>query len=254
MERAEQFAKRHGIPKIFGSYEEVLASRDIDAVYISLPTHLHGEWARRAFAAGKHVLVEKPICQNAAEGKQLHDLVRNRTIALRDAIANGTLASMLREIDAERSTPRHLDHALSVPTIFEHLDDEDDEPSADEGHGDELDFGGQDWVVEVEEDEDGSDDDFPFLEDQTPAMSSGSDESPEIFGDTNTSPGNLAPVKRFGAISQLNSPCAFCATMYALQFRSPLHGLCCWRSRASHWINNLASAGVNLWKSYHMFP
>ncbi|MCG7627792.1 Gfo/Idh/MocA family oxidoreductase [Epibacterium sp. MM17-32] len=57
--------------RVFDSYEALLADADIDAVYIPLPNHLHVEWALKAMAAGKHVLVEKPATLQAAEFDQL---------------------------------------------------------------------------------------------------------------------------------------------------------------------------------------
>jgi xylose dehydrogenase (NAD/NADP) len=60
-DRAATFAKTHGIAESFGSYEALLAASDIDVVYVSLPNHLHAEWAIRALDAGKHVLCEKPL-------------------------------------------------------------------------------------------------------------------------------------------------------------------------------------------------
>ena len=77
-ERAEQAALELGIPKAYGSYEEMLGDPDIDAVYIPLPNHLHVPWSIRAAEAGKHVLCEKPIGMNAREVRDLI-AVRDRT-------------------------------------------------------------------------------------------------------------------------------------------------------------------------------
>jgi predicted dehydrogenase len=75
--KAAETARTLGIPKAYGSYEELLADPEIDGIYNPLPNHLHVPWAERAAAAGKHVLVEKPVALGAAEAKRL--------IAARDA-------------------------------------------------------------------------------------------------------------------------------------------------------------------------
>ena len=67
LERAQSAAARLGIPKAYGSYDEMLADPEIDAVYNPLPNHLHLPLSARAAAAGKHVLCEKPITLTAAE-------------------------------------------------------------------------------------------------------------------------------------------------------------------------------------------
>jgi predicted dehydrogenase len=67
--RAEEFARKHGIPKVHASYEDVIADPDVDAIYNPLPNSLHAEWTLQAIAAGKHVLCEKPFTSNAAEAE-----------------------------------------------------------------------------------------------------------------------------------------------------------------------------------------
>lgn len=69
--------------RVHDSYDTLLADPDIDAVYVPLPNHLHVEWTKKALAAGKHVLTEKPIAMKADEIDAL--------IALRDK--NGLMAS-----------------------------------------------------------------------------------------------------------------------------------------------------------------
>jgi predicted dehydrogenase len=73
---AEVVAERLGIPKAYGSYEELLADGEIDAIYNPLPNHLHVPWSIKALEAGKHVLCEKPIAMTAAEAQTLADAAR----------------------------------------------------------------------------------------------------------------------------------------------------------------------------------
>jgi predicted dehydrogenase len=69
--KARAAANKLGIERAFGSYEELLADGEIEAVYNPLPNELHVPWTLRALAAGKHVLCEKPIALHAEEGRSL---------------------------------------------------------------------------------------------------------------------------------------------------------------------------------------
>jgi predicted dehydrogenase len=76
--KAREAARALGIPKAYGSYQELLADPEIDAIYNPLPNQFHVPWTAKAAEAGKHVLCEKPISLTVAEAKTLLD-VRART-------------------------------------------------------------------------------------------------------------------------------------------------------------------------------
>jgi len=85
-QKAEEFAARHGIQRGFGSYEALLECPDIDAVYIALPPALHYDWTRRAIEAGKHVLCEKPLAENAGLAQELTLFARRHGLVLVEAM------------------------------------------------------------------------------------------------------------------------------------------------------------------------
>jgi predicted dehydrogenase len=86
LEKAQAAAARLGIPKAYGSYEELLADPDVDAIYNPMPNHLHVPWSIKALQAGKHVLCEKPIALSAAEAQELADAARQfHTLKLMEA-------------------------------------------------------------------------------------------------------------------------------------------------------------------------
>ena len=84
--RAQAFAAKHGIARVHDSYEALIADPDLDAVYILLPTGLHGRWTRAALDAGKHVLCEKPFTANAAEAREIAELAAKSDRVVMEAI------------------------------------------------------------------------------------------------------------------------------------------------------------------------
>ena len=77
-ERAEAYAREHGIERAHGSYEALLADPEVDAIYNPLPNSMHVEWSIRALEAGKHVLCEKPMSRHPADVDRAFDVGRAR--------------------------------------------------------------------------------------------------------------------------------------------------------------------------------
>jgi predicted dehydrogenase len=76
--RSAAFAGRHGLPRAYGSYEELVADPDVDVVYIATPHPAHHPCARLTLEAGKHTLVEKPLALNAAQATEIARLAADR--------------------------------------------------------------------------------------------------------------------------------------------------------------------------------
>jgi predicted dehydrogenase len=103
LEKARRTASALGIPKAYGSYEEMLADPEIEAVYNPLPNHLHVPWSIRAAEAGKHVLVEKPLGLSLAECRTLIE-ARDRTgVTMGEAFMVRTHPQWLRARELVRS-------------------------------------------------------------------------------------------------------------------------------------------------------
>jgi predicted dehydrogenase len=83
--RAAAAAAALGIPASYGSYEELLAADDVDAVYLPLPNDLHAPWTLKAAEAGKHVLCEKPLALSAAEAAEMVDACASAGVKLAEA-------------------------------------------------------------------------------------------------------------------------------------------------------------------------
>ncbi|WP_232547237.1 Gfo/Idh/MocA family protein [Propioniciclava soli] len=85
-ERAEAFAREHGIERAYGSYEQLVADPEVDVVYIASPHSEHRAQALLAIEAGKHVLIEKSVTRNAAEARAVFDAAREAGVACLEAM------------------------------------------------------------------------------------------------------------------------------------------------------------------------
>ncbi|MDP9470238.1 MAG: Gfo/Idh/MocA family oxidoreductase [Chloroflexota bacterium] len=83
-DRCRELATQYDIPHTYGDYRELLAHPDLDAVSVVVPNHLHLPVTLAALEAGKHVLVEKPLARNAAEGEEMVEAARrtDRVLAI----------------------------------------------------------------------------------------------------------------------------------------------------------------------------
>ncbi len=115
---ADEFAARHRIADAYGSYEALIDDPNLDAIYVLVPTSMHGQWTKAALAAGKHVLVEKPFTANAAEAQEIADLAAKSDRVVMEAIQfrHHPLTRRVEEIIAsgELGALRRVDVTLCV--------------------------------------------------------------------------------------------------------------------------------------------
>lgn len=142
VEVANRAAELFRVPRVCSELPEVLTDSDIDAVIVAAPSPVHAELARQCLAAGKHVLIEKPVTMSAAEAEQLVRLAdRNREVIvlpghvlrhsrphrrIQSAIADGEIGSVLSFVAArDRERGHHDRYSETSPTFLTMIHDID---------------------------------------------------------------------------------------------------------------------------------
>ncbi len=139
--KAERAAKELGIPKAYGSYEELLADPGVEAVYNPLPNHLHVPWSVKAAEAGKHVLCEKPLSLSLAEARGLLAVRDRANVRIQEAFMVRTAPQWLRAREIARSG--RIGEMRAVTGFFSYFnrDAKDVRNVADWGGGGLMDIG-----------------------------------------------------------------------------------------------------------------
>ncbi|CAM2716980.1 unnamed protein product [Rotaria socialis] len=127
--KAEAFARKHHIPKVYDNYDELLADPDITAIYNPLPNGLHYQWTMKALRSGKHVLCEKPLSNNASEAREMVEEARKQNRLLVEAfhyryhpMCNETLRNLLSNKDRIGSI-QNISAVFTVAASFLKHDD-----------------------------------------------------------------------------------------------------------------------------------
>ncbi len=94
--RAEEFAEKHGMERVYGSYEALVADPDVEAVYIATTHNLHYENVKLCLEKGKHVLCEKPFTVNAVQAQELIELARAKKLFMMEAVWTRFLPAILK--------------------------------------------------------------------------------------------------------------------------------------------------------------
>jgi len=87
LEKATKFKEEYGFEVAYGSYDELVADKEVEAIYIPLPNDLHLKWVKAALNAGKHVLCEKPLALDLKEAQEMYETAKANNVILMEAYA-----------------------------------------------------------------------------------------------------------------------------------------------------------------------
>jgi predicted dehydrogenase len=121
-ERATAAAQELGIPDAYGSYEELLAAENVDAVYIPLPNDMHADWVAKAALAGKHILCEKPLAMSEAEAAEMVMVCDTAGVKLQEAFMYRHHPTWVKVVDLVRSGA--IGDLVAVQSWFSYCNDD----------------------------------------------------------------------------------------------------------------------------------
>ena len=152
LDRSNGFADEFDIPQRYGSYDELLADPDVDAVYISTLHPQHAEWAIKTAEAGKHILCEKPVAMNAADAAAIIDAAQRHDVFLMEAFMYRCNPQTARLVELLREKPIGEVRMIRASFGFSVGDNYDSRAVAYEhGGGATQELGGVEEGTEVEE-------------------------------------------------------------------------------------------------------
>ncbi len=103
--KADANAKEWNIPRAYGSYEALLADKDIDAIYIPLPNAMHAEWSIKCAEAGKHVLCEKPVALTTAEVDRMINAAKWNRVVIAEAFMYQHHSQTIKVLEMLKNEP-----------------------------------------------------------------------------------------------------------------------------------------------------
>lgn len=110
-EETQEFAEKYSIKNAFDTYETMLSDKEVDIVYMGIPTSVHYEWILKSLHQGKHVLCEKTITMNYAQLKECRDLAREKGLMLVEGLTSvfsPLMGDIKKIIDSGRLGPLHF--------------------------------------------------------------------------------------------------------------------------------------------------